>query len=73
GTLNGVAGTIDFAPAGFTVDPRYVIEEVGLKPNELNKGHDPGDDFPVFQITARSVGASGNANTVLQSTFARPF
>jgi type IV pilus assembly protein PilX len=54
-------------------DPQFVIEEVGLKPNELNKGHDPGDDFPVFQITARSTGASGNTNTVLQSTFARPF
>jgi type IV pilus assembly protein PilX len=68
----GAAGTQDIA--GLAEDPRYVIAEVGYVPDTQLIGQNDtlsGRDF--YQITARSTGASGQANTVLQSTFPRRF
>lgn len=64
----GTAGTHDLTE--LREDPRYTIEEVGIKPQgDLGIGHEPPQDNYVYQITARSTGASGQTNTVLQSTF----
>ena len=68
----GTAGTQDIA--GLAEDPRYVIAEVGYVPDSQLIGQNDtlsGRDF--YQITARSTGASGQANTVIQSTFPRRF
>jgi type IV pilus assembly protein PilX len=68
----GTAGTQDIA--GLAEDPRYVIAEVGYVPDTQLTGQNDtlsGRDF--YQITARSTGASGQANTVLQSTYPRRF
>lgn len=68
----GAAGTQDIA--GLAEDPRYVIAEVGYVPDTQLIGQNDtlsGRDF--YQITARSTGASGQTNTVLQSTFPRRF
>jgi type IV pilus assembly protein PilX len=64
----GAAGTQEFA--GLREDPRFVVEEVGIKPQEdLGIGHGLPQDIYVYQVTGRSTGASGQTNTVLQSTF----
>lgn len=64
----GAAGTVELD--GLREDPRYTVEEVGIKPQgDLGIGHEPPQDNYVYQITARSTGASGQTNTVLQSTF----
>jgi type IV pilus assembly protein PilX len=50
-------------------DPQYTVEEVGIKRQDLGIGHELPDDNYVYQVTGRSTGASGQTNTVLQSTF----
>ena len=68
----GTAGTQDIQ--GLAEDPRYVIAAIGYVPDTQLQGFNDtlsGRDF--YQITARSTGASGQANTVLQSTFPRRF
>jgi type IV pilus assembly protein PilX len=54
-------------------NPRYVLEVLGFQPDSLDVGQEvpTGRDF--FQVSAASTGATGNANTVLQSTYARRF
>ena len=52
-------------------DPRFVAEDAGFVRDSIVVGEDDGRQF--FSITARSTGATGQANTVLQSTFARRF
>lgn len=67
---NGQPGT---AIAGLAEVPRFVIEEIAFIENSLINGHEYYEDGRLFyQVTARSTGASGLANVVLQSTFARP-
>jgi type IV pilus assembly protein PilX len=51
-------------------DPRYTVEQIGIVRQTPESGTTYGVDAKfVYQISARSVGASGQANTVLQSTF----
>jgi type IV pilus assembly protein PilX len=50
-------------------DPHFVIEEVGFIRDSLIAEPDKGREF--YQITARSTGGSGDANVVVQTTFAR--
>jgi len=57
--------------SGVSKNPRYVIEEIttvaGLDPQDPTAGR------TFYQITARSTGASGLANTIVQSTYARKY
>jgi type IV pilus assembly protein PilX len=54
-------------------DPRFLVQYVTRVPDSLTIGEGggapPGRDF--YRVTGRSAGASGKANTVVQSTFAR--
>jgi len=63
------------AMPGQAVDPTLVVEHLGFVRTdggvEVGLAPPAGRDF--YQITAHSDGASGNANVVLQSTFARKF
>jgi type IV pilus assembly protein PilX len=55
-------------------DPQYKVEHSAWVSDQLGtgvNGDDTGRDY--FTITGRSTGASGDANTVLQSTYARRF
>ncbi len=68
----GAAGVQDIP--GVAQDPRYLIADLGYVPDSLVQGFNDtatGRDF--YQVTARSTGASGQANTVLQTTFPRRF
>jgi type IV pilus assembly protein PilX len=50
-------------------DPQFVAEELAfVGPLVVD---DPGGRM-FYQVTARSTGASGSANTVLQTTYAKP-
>jgi type IV pilus assembly protein PilX len=50
-------------------DPRFVAEELAfIGPLVVD---DPGGRM-FYQVTARSTGASGETNTVLQTTYAKP-
>jgi type IV pilus assembly protein PilX len=62
------------AMTGVAENPLYVIEHrAQVSTSSPNKKGVPfkGRDF--YQITARSTGASGQANTVIQTTFAKKF
>jgi type IV pilus assembly protein PilX len=54
-------------------DPRFVVQYITRVPDTLTIGEGggapPGRDF--YQVTGASTGGSGNANSVVQSTFAR--
>lgn len=68
----GTAGTQEIA--GLNADPRYVIAELEFVPDSALGGqNDTLSGRHFYQITARSTGASGQANTVLQTTFPRRF
>jgi type IV pilus assembly protein PilX len=64
----GVAGTKEFSLAE---DPRFTVEDAGWVGDSILVDETEGRRF--FSITARSTGATGQANTVLQSTYARRF
>jgi type IV pilus assembly protein PilX len=49
-------------------DPQYVVEVIGFDEDSLLYGSG-GREF--YQVTARSTGGSGEANVVVQSTYAR--
>lgn len=70
----GVAGVRDFNQEGAPAeDPRFKIEHTAYVSDDLLQGQDPPTGRDIFTVSARSTGASGNANTVLQSTYARRF
>ena len=55
-------------------DPQYKVEHSAWVSDQLGRGQnddDAGRDY--FTVTGRSTGLSGQANTVLQSTYARRF
>lgn len=54
-------------------DPEFLVESLGFVSDSLTigQGAPQGRDF--YQVTARSTGGSGRANTVLRSTYARRF
>jgi type IV pilus assembly protein PilX len=54
-------------------DPRFVVESIGFVSDSLTVGHSPPQGRDFYQVTGRSTGGSGAANTVLRSTYARRF
>jgi type IV pilus assembly protein PilX len=67
----GVTGTHELT--NLHKDPEYTIEEIAFIEDSLINGQEYYEDGRFFyQVTAHSSGASGLANVVLQSTFARP-
>lgn len=55
-------------------EPQYVIDELPAVRTDGGAEIGGGSDIPYryfYRITARSTGGSGNAETILQSTFAR--
>jgi type IV pilus assembly protein PilX len=67
----GAAGTQEITE--LAQDPRYVIAELGYVPDGYAQGQDPPSGRDFYQITGFSSGATGQTNTVLQSTFPRRF
>lgn len=61
----------DLEPAGVAEPPRYFIEEVYFRKDSLNTDIITGVQF--YRVTARGVGGSPNAQSILQTTFARRF
>jgi len=59
------------AMSGVAANPRYVIEELAVVASVDPTDPTAGRTF--YQVTARSTGASGLANTVVQSTYARKY
>lgn len=60
------------AMSGVSENPSYVIEEIAqVAPIPDPTDPQPGRTF--YQVTARSTGASGLANTIVQSTYARKY
>ena len=54
-------------------DPRFVVESIGFVSDSLTVGHAPPQGRDFYQVTGRSTGGSGQANTTLRSTYARRF
>jgi type IV pilus assembly protein PilX len=59
--------------SGLKEDPHFIVESLGFVSDSLTEGHGPPQGRDFYQVTARSAGGSGNANTVLRSTYARRF
>ena len=59
--------------SGLNATPRYTVESLGFVRDSLDQGQEPPEGRDFFQISSRSTGATGLANTVLQSTYARRF
>ena len=59
--------------ADLKADPRFVVESIGFVSDSLTVGHGPPEGRDFYQVTGRSTGGSGAANTVLRSTYARRF
>ena len=56
---------------GLKEDPRFAVEEFAhVRMGDL--GVDSLDRRTIYQVTARSTGGSGEANVVLQTTYAKP-
>jgi type IV pilus assembly protein PilX len=51
--------------------PRYTMEEVRFVDDDSLEGHDLPEGRFFYQVTARSTGASGRANVILQTSLAR--
>jgi type IV pilus assembly protein PilX len=54
-------------------DPDFLVESLGFVSDSLTEGHGPPQGRDFYQVTARSAGGSGKANTVLRTTYARRF
>jgi type IV pilus assembly protein PilX len=67
----GVSGTQEFDM--LAEDPQFKITEIAFVEDSFLNGQDYFEDGRSFyQVTAHSSGATGLANVVLQSTYARP-
>ena len=68
---NGTTG--DAFPKPLPETPVYVVEEIGFVRTDggVVLGEEDGRDF--YQISGRSTGASGQADVVVQTTYARKF
>ena len=66
----GEAGKRDL-PEGVKEDPKFATEELAHVRNCLVMDADCGRRT-IYQVTARSTGGSGETNTVLQTTYAKP-
>jgi len=60
------------ALTGVAENPRYVIEEIAIV-SAIPDPTDPSSGRTFYQVTARSSGASGLSNTIVQSTYARKY
>ena len=67
----GVDGSQDMTE--LDTDPQYLVEELREVPDDLTVGHGPPSSRDFYQVTARSTGVSGNANTIVQSTYVKRF
>jgi type IV pilus assembly protein PilX len=67
----GDAGTHELTDEGLIEDPKYATEELLHVRNCLVMDADCGRRT-IYQVTARSTGASGEADVVLQTTYAKP-
>lgn len=67
------AVTASLTNSGLSENPHYTVESLGFVRDSLNEGQEPPEGRDFFQISSRSTGATGLANTVLQSTYARRF
>jgi type IV pilus assembly protein PilX len=67
-SLSGSAGS-----GKLNAEPGYTIEYAGFIPDSRELPPTSTDGRNVYQITSRSTGGSGMANTVVRSTFARRF
>jgi type IV pilus assembly protein PilX len=67
-TLAGSSGS-----GKLNADPRYTLDYAGFIPDNAEGAQTWGDGRVVYQVTSRSTGSSGMANTVLRSTYARRF
>jgi type IV pilus assembly protein PilX len=67
----GVAGTPEVT--GVKSDPRYVIEELGFTPFSLTVGKGVPGGRTFYRNTARGVGGTAAAQTVVETTFTRPY
>ena len=69
----GTAGTQDIAET--VQDPRYVIQELEFKPDELGppsyNNINPGRQY--YRITSRGKGGTDTATAVLETTYTRRF
>jgi type IV pilus assembly protein PilX len=67
----GKANEAELTGSGLVEDPKFATEELAQIRNCLLLDSDCGRRT-VYQVTARSTGGSGQANTVLQTTYAKP-
>jgi len=67
----GVAGTKELTEV--KRDPQVVIEELGFTPFSLTVGRGVPAGRTFYRNTARGVGGTDSAQTVLESTFTRPY
>jgi len=67
----GVAGTQEVD--GVKADPRVVIEELGFTPFSLTVGRGVPGGRTFYRNTARGVGGTDAAQTVVETTFTRPY
>jgi len=67
----GVAGTKEVAEV--KEDPRVVIEELGFTPYSLTVGKGVPGGRTFYRNTARGVGGTEAAQTVIETTFTRPY
>lgn len=71
--LYGSAGIAATLVPTLAEDPRYTVEDLGFVKDSLVEGQEPPEGRDFFQVSSHSSGATGLANTVLQSTYARRF
>jgi len=78
--FNWAANAQTYGNSGLTgndklkANPQYTIEDIAtVQRNGLELGQDVKVTREFYQVTARSTGATGNAVTVLQSTYTRVF
>jgi type IV pilus assembly protein PilX len=67
-SLSGAAGA-----GKLSQEPRYTLEYSGFIPDNKEAPPTWTDGRVVYQVTSRSTGGSGMANTVVRSTYARRF
>jgi type IV pilus assembly protein PilX len=69
----GVTGVPATLVPSLAEDPQYTVEGLGFVKDSLDQGQEPPEGRDFFQVSSHSTGATGLANTVLQSTYARRF
>ena len=68
-SITGTAGAIDLGFATNDDQPRFVVEELGRFPGDINLST-PGTPADFYQITARGTAPGGRGEVLLRSTYA---